>query len=245
MIRDNSGKEVGSYTIDKDGKVKMTFDDGKINPANAFNGTLMFTARANYSSSKDGRITFGNNISLKIQEPVPDLNVTKGFAENVMWSDAEGNFYIYWKVTVTTKNGSGGKVAEVSLHADENTDVIDLAAADKAQKEDRPAAGDISHEELGEQESALVIWPISEEELAQYPMMLSAELDETDAAGNQALNVTKVTFQKHEGNNWPDIKEGDTVKEDDEIRMYVDFTLAPNTFTQLPGTVYYQLPGGL
>ena len=138
-----------------------------------------------------------------------------------------------------------GKVAEVSLRADEITDVIDLAAADKAQEEDRPAAGGISHEELGEQESALVIWPISEEELAQYPMMLSAELDETDAAGNQALNVTKVTFQKHVGNTWPDIQKDETVKEDDEIRMYVEFTLAPNTFTRLPGTVYYQLPGGL
>lgn len=89
-----------------------------------------------------------------------------------------------------------------------------------------------------------MIWPISEEELAQYPMMLSAELDETDAAGNQALTVTKVTFQKHVDNTWPDIQQGDTVKEDDEIRMYVDFTLAQNTFTQLPGTVYYQLPGG-
>ena len=148
--------------------------------------------------------------------------------------------------TLTVISGDvDGKVAEVSLRADEITDVIDLAAAHKAQEEDRPAAGDISHEELGEQESALVIWPISEEELAQYPMMLSAELDETDAAGNQALTVTKVTFQKREGNNWPDIQEGATVKEDDEIRMYVDFTLAPNTFPQLPGTVYYQLPGGL
>lgn len=147
--------------------------------------------------------------------------------------------------TLTVISGDvDGKVAEVSLRADEITDVIDLAAADKAQEE-HPAAGGISHEELGEQESALVIWPISEEELAQYPMMLSAELDETDAAGNQALTVTKVTFQRREGNNWPDIQEGATVKEDDEIRMYVDFTLAPNTFTQLPGTVYYQLPGGL
>ena len=147
--------------------------------------------------------------------------------------------------TLTVISGDvDGKVAEVSLRADEITDVIDLAAADKAQ-EDRPAAGGISHEELGEQESALVIWPISEEELAQYPMMLSAELDETDAAGNQALNVTKVTFQKHVGNTWPDIQQDETVKEDDEIRMYVEFTLASNTFTKLPGTVYYQLPGGL
>ena len=147
--------------------------------------------------------------------------------------------------TLTVISGDvDGKVAEVSLRADEITDVIDLAAAHKAQEE-HPAAGGINHEELGEQESALVIWPISEEELAQYPMMLSAELDETDAAGNQALTVTKVTFQRREGNNWSDIQEGATVKEDDEIRMYVNFTLAPNTFTQLPGTVYYQLPGGL
>ena len=148
--------------------------------------------------------------------------------------------------TLTVISGDvDGKVAEVSLRADEITDVIDLAAADKAQQEDHPAAGGISREELGEQESAVVIWPISEEELAQYPMLLSAELGETAAAGNQALTVNNVIFQKHVGDNWPDIKEGETVKENDEIRMYVDFTLAPNTFTQLPGTVYYQLPGGL
>ena len=148
--------------------------------------------------------------------------------------------------TLTVISGDvDGKVAEVSLRADEITDVIDLAAADKAQEEDRPAAGGISHEELGEQESALVIWPISEEELAQYPMMLSAELGETAAEGDQALNVTKVTFQKHVGNTWPDIQKDETVEENDEIRMYVDFTLAPNTFAELPGTVYYQLPGGL
>ena len=148
--------------------------------------------------------------------------------------------------TLTVISGDvDGKVAEVSLRADEITDVIDLAAADNAQEEDRPAAGGISHEELGEQESAVVIWPISEEELAQYPMLLSAELGETAAAGDPELTVTNVIFQRHEGNTWPDIKEDETVKENDEIRMYVDFTLAPNTFTQLPGTVYYQLPGGL
>ena len=148
--------------------------------------------------------------------------------------------------TLTVISGDvNGKVAEVSLRADEITDVIDLAAAHKAQEEDRPAAGGISHEELGEQESALVIWPISEEELAQYPMLLSAELDETAAAGDPKLTVTKVIFQRHEGDNWPDIGKNDTVKENDEIRMYVDFNLAPNTFSSLPGTVYYQLPGGL
>ena len=148
--------------------------------------------------------------------------------------------------TLTVISGNvDGKVAEVSLRADEITDVIDLAAAHKAQQEDRPAAGGISREELGEQESALVIWPISEEELAQYPMLLSAELDETAAAGDPKLTVKKVIFQRREGNNWPDIQEGDTVKENDEIRMYVDFTLAPNTFSSPPGTVYYQLPGGL
>ena len=71
----------------------------------------MFTARANYSSSQNGEITFGNNIKLQIQKPDPDLgDITKGFAEKVMWSDEEGNFYIHWKVTVPTKNGSGGKV---------------------------------------------------------------------------------------------------------------------------------------
>ena len=128
--------------------------------------------------------------------------------------------------TLTVISGDvDGKVAEVSLRADEITDVIDLAAAGKAQEEDHPAAGGISREELGEQESAVVIWPISEEELAQYPMLLSAELGETDAAGNQALTVTKVIFQRRDGTTWPDIQKNEMVKENDEIRMYVDFTL--------------------
>ncbi|MFR0925291.1 MAG: hypothetical protein ACLSGI_12275, partial [Butyricicoccaceae bacterium] len=63
-----------------------------------------------YSSSQNGEIIFGNNIKLQIQKPDPDLKPEKGYAENRVWSDAEGNFYIHWKVTVTTKNGSGGKV---------------------------------------------------------------------------------------------------------------------------------------
>lgn len=159
--------------------------------------------------------------------------------------------------TLTVISGDvDGKVAEVPLRADEITDVIDLAAAHKAQEEDRPAAGGISHEELGEQESALVIWatgPVSR--VSPYAVALlsdeAADDASTAAETEQTLNghITSVTFQKEIGTGsntqWTDISAGETVKDGDTIQLVVKFKLPDGTFPSGSGTMTYQLPGGL
>lgn len=103
-----TGKSMGTYSIDTNGLVTMNFTG--IGSGAAFDGKLTFKAKADLATAPDGKISFGNNMELQVTKKDPDLSVTKGFAEKSVWSDAEGNFYIYWKVTASTKNGSGSPV---------------------------------------------------------------------------------------------------------------------------------------
>ena len=103
-----TGKSMGTYSIDTNGLVTMNF--AGIGSGAAFDGKLTFKAKADLATTTDGKISFGNSMELQVTPKEPDLSVTKGFAEKSVWSDTEGNFYIHWLVTVSTKNGSGGKV---------------------------------------------------------------------------------------------------------------------------------------
>lgn len=113
----NSDKPVGKYTIQTDGTVVMTFTD-LVSGGDAFNGKLTFEAVADYQSAPNGTIDFGNhtttlNVTEKKPEQ-PDLSVDKGLATynngTSLWSNEQGDYYAYWKVTVSSKNGSGGTV---------------------------------------------------------------------------------------------------------------------------------------
>ena len=109
VIKDaGTGDSMGTYSIDTDGKVTMNFTG--IGSGAAFDGKLTFKAKADLATASDGKISFGNNMELQVTQKEPDLSIAKGFAEKSVWSDAEGNFYIHWKVTVSTKNGSGSPV---------------------------------------------------------------------------------------------------------------------------------------
>lgn len=108
IIDEATGKPMGTYSIDTNGLVTMNFTG--IGSGAAFDGKLTFKAKADLATAPDGKISFGNNMELQVTKKDPDLSVTKGFAEKSVWSDAEGNFYIYWKVTASTKNGSGSPV---------------------------------------------------------------------------------------------------------------------------------------
>lgn len=103
-----TGNSMGTYSIDTNGLVTMNFTG--IGRGAAFDGKLTFKAKADLATAPDGKISFGNNMELQVTKKDPDLSVTKGFAEKSVWSDTEGNFYIYWKVTASTKNGSGSPV---------------------------------------------------------------------------------------------------------------------------------------
>ena len=103
-----TGKSMGTYSIDTNGLVTMNFTG--IGSGAAFDGKLTFKAKADLATATGDKISFGNNMELQVTKKDPDLSVTKGFAEKSVWSDTEGNFYIYWKVTASTKNGSGSPV---------------------------------------------------------------------------------------------------------------------------------------
>ena len=108
----NSNKIVGKYTIQKDGTVVMNFTDLS-SGGDALNGKLTFEAEADYRSAPDGKINFGNSTTtLKVTEK-PDLSVDKSleyYNGKRTWSNDNGDYYAYWKVTVSSNNGSGGTV---------------------------------------------------------------------------------------------------------------------------------------
>ena len=149
--------------------------------------------------------------------------------------------------TLTVISGDvDGKVAEVSLRADEITDVIDLAAAHKAQEEDRPAAGGISREELGEQESALVIWAIDPASLASpYAVALLADEGTSTTKNDLGQYLKNVTFQKNVNGNWQDISSTESVEDGDTVNLILEFTLPHGILADANNTITYKLPNGL
>ena len=158
--------------------------------------------------------------------------------------------------TLTVISGDvDGKVAEVSLRADEITDVIDLAAAHKAQEEGEREEPD-GVEPAGDEETSLVIWatgPVSQVSPYAVALLSDEAADDVSTAAEtvQSLDrhITSITFQKEIGTGsntqWTDIPEGETVKDGDTIQLVVNFKLPDGTFPSGSGTMTYQLPGGL
>lgn len=158
--------------------------------------------------------------------------------------------------TLTVISGDvDGKVAEVSLRADEITDVIDLAAAHKAQEEGERAEPD-GVEPAGDEETSLVIWatgPVSQVSPYAVALLSDEAADDVSTAAETVKSldrhITSVTFQKEIGTGsntqWTDIPEGETVKDGDTIQLVVEFNLPYGAFPSGSGTMTYQLPGGL
>lgn len=158
--------------------------------------------------------------------------------------------------TLTVISGDvDGKVAEVSLRADEITDVIDLAAAYKAQEKGEREEPD-GVEPAGNEETSLVIWatgPVSRVSPYAVALLSDEAADDVSVTAEtvQSLDrhITSITFQKESGTGsqkqWTDIPEGETVKDGDTIQLVVNFKLPDSTFPSGSGTMTYQLPGGL
>ncbi len=158
--------------------------------------------------------------------------------------------------TLTVISGDvDGKVAEVSLRADEITDVIDLAAADKAQEDGEREDTD-GVEPAEDEETSLVIWatgPVSRVSPYAVALLSDEAADDVSTAAETELtldsHITSVKFQKETGKGsqtkWTDIPEGETVKDGDTIQLVVKFNLPKGTFPSESGTMTYQLPGGL
>ena len=147
--------------------------------------------------------------------------------------------------TLTVISGDvDGKVAEVPLRADEITDVIDLAAADKAQEEDAPEEEQETIPEENEGFSAKVEW-IGEtvEQDADYPMMMAME--RSDSGINLSDHITNVVISKKEGKNWVPIEGGYRFKDGEAVQVELSYQLSGGIVSSKNDTLTYQLPDGL
>lgn len=136
-----------------------------------------------------------------------------------------------------------GKVAEVSLRADEITDVIDLAAAHKAQ-EKAPEEEPETVPEENEDFSARVEW-IGEtlEQDADYPMMMAMELN--DSGINLSDHITKAVIRRKVGNDWVPIEDGYQFKDGEAVQVELSYSLSGGIVSNTNDTLTYQLPKGL
>ena len=149
--------------------------------------------------------------------------------------------------TLTVISGDvDGKVAEVSLRADEITDVIDLAAAHKAQEEEdkREYIDDVEPaEDAG---TSLVIWAIDPASLASpYAVALLADEGTSNTTYDLSQHLDKVTFRKNVNGNWQNISSTESVEDGDTIQLILEFTLTKGTLTDDNNTITYKLPKGL
>ena len=146
--------------------------------------------------------------------------------------------------TLTVISGDvDGKVAEVSLRADEITDVIDLAAAHKAQEE-APEEEPETVPEENEGFSAKVEW-IGEtvEQDADYPMMMAMELN--DSGINLSDHITNVVISKKEGKNWVPIEDEYRFKDGEAVQVELSYQLSGGIVSSKNDTLTYHLPAGL
>lgn len=147
--------------------------------------------------------------------------------------------------TLTVISGDvDGKVAEVSLRADEITDVIDLAAAHKAQEDDVPEEEPETVPEENEGFSAKVEW-IGEtlEQDADYPMMMAME--RSDSGINLSDHITNVVISKKKGNDWVPIEDEYRFKDGEAVQVELSYSLSRGIVSSTNKTLTYQLPKGL
>lgn len=156
--------------------------------------------------------------------------------------------------TLTVISGDvDGKVAEVSLRADEITDVIDLAAADKAQgsteKDDElDADTDAAYAPSTDNDGfgATVEWVGEAAEADPYGIALLA-----DSGDAHDLNewITNVSYKQYDKKNdkWYDIGSNGnaTVNSGDTVQVNLKYTVNAGVLTPTNNELTYQLPGGL
>lgn len=149
--------------------------------------------------------------------------------------------------TLTVISGDvDGKVAEVSLRADEITDVIDLAAAHKAQEEEDKREYIDGVEPAEDAGTSLVIWAIDPASLASpYAVALLADEGTSTTKNDLGKYLNKVTFRKNVNGNWQNISSTESVEDGDTINLILEFNLPRGTLTGANNTITYKLPNGL
>lgn len=162
--------------------------------------------------------------------------------------DEDGN------VTVISGNVDG-KVAEVSLSADEITDVIDLAAAYGAEgstakddESDADTGADFAPATDAEGFGATVEWV--GEAADPYGIALLADSETSSKDDHDLSNwITNVSYKKYDKktDTWKDIGSGGnaTVDSGDTVQVNLKYTVNAGVLTKDNNTLAYQLPGGL
>lgn len=121
-VKDGKGKTIGTYNINMDGLVTMTFNEDVI--GGAHDGTLDYTAMANYSESASGSVNINNRFDLNISKPDPDLDVAKRLTGGRIWSDAEGNQLVQWQLEVSSAKGTDGQGVTIQDRLNVNNGVV-------------------------------------------------------------------------------------------------------------------------
>lgn len=121
MPLSGSGDPIGTYRIDTDGTITLTFNpkSDSFDPSNQVTGQFGFKAKADASQTgEDGNVRFpGVTTTIKIASKA-DIQVTKTCTE--VKEDANGKRTAYFKVVVSTKTRTGAPLTIVDQITDKN-----------------------------------------------------------------------------------------------------------------------------
>ena len=112
--KDKAGnaKVVGSFTVDTDGKVTLTFTDEKFIGTDEkgglpFTGTFKAAVTASADNFEDEKeIKFKDDCILTIKKKTADIKISKGSGSPLITNRKDGTFVNNYKVTVETTNGT-------------------------------------------------------------------------------------------------------------------------------------------
>ena len=112
--KDEAGnaKVVGSFTVDTDGTVTLTFTDKKFIGTNdkgglPFTGTFKAAVTASADNFEDEKeIKFKDDCILTIKKKTADIKISKGSGSPLITNRKDGTFVNNYKVTVETTNGT-------------------------------------------------------------------------------------------------------------------------------------------
>lgn len=112
--KDKAGnaKVVGSFTVDTDGKVTLTFTDEKFIGTNdkvslPFTGTFKAAVTASADNFEDEKeIKFKDDCILTIKKKTADIKISKGSGSPLITDRKDGTFVNNYEVTVGTTNGT-------------------------------------------------------------------------------------------------------------------------------------------
>ena len=112
--KDEAGnaKVVGSFTVDTDGKVTLTFTDEKFIGTDekgglTFTGTFKAAVTASADNFEDEKeIKFKDDCILTIKKKTADIKISKGSGSPLITNRKDGTFVNNYEVTVGTTNGT-------------------------------------------------------------------------------------------------------------------------------------------